>query len=451
MSSRYIVRRSALPKLPIHEHMPRPNPRKLRFLFVSRWGEILDIAHAVQQEGHAVKLCNEYRPWHEIGDGFVPKARHWEKHVDWADLIVFDYTGFGKQAAALRAAGKLVIGGTEYTDRLELDRSFGQNELRRHKVGILGYKEFSSFQTAIEHVSSHPNRYVIKPSGEVQDFKQLLFVGQEDNGSDIIRMLKAYEKTWGDQIGHFQLQRRVTGVEVAVSALFNGKRFLRPVNVNFEHKKLFPKELGVATGEMGTSMFWTDDSPIFNATLARMEATLAREGFVGMLDINCIVNGSGIYPLEFTARFGFPTIFIQRAGITEPLGQMLLKLARGEDFQLQTRRGFQIGALIVVPPFPYEDAKTFNTFSRDSVVVVRKNMREGLHLMHLKQVEGEWLITGDAGVALVVTGTGTSMKDAQRQMYNRIGNVLINNAYYRTDIGDRWAEDHDRLWSWNLL
>jgi len=170
-----------------------------------------------------------------------------------------------------------------------------------------------------------------------------------------------------------------------------------------------------------------------------------------MLDINCIVNGSGIYPLEFTARFGFPTVFIQRAGITEPLGLMLLKLARGEAFELQTRRGFQIGALIVVPPFPYEDAKTFNTFSRDSVVVIRKNMREGIHLMHLKQVEGEWLITGDAGVALVVTGTGTSMKDAQRQMYNRIGQVTINNAYYRTDIGDRWAEDHDRLWSWNLL
>ncbi len=84
-------------------------------------------------------------------------------------------------------------------------------------------------------------------------------------------------------------------------------------------------------------------------------------------------------------------------------------------------------------------------------MVVRKSMRDGLHPMHLKQVEGEWLITGDAGVALVVTGTGSSMKDAQRQMYNRINNVLINNAYYRTDIGDRWAEDHDRLWSWNLL
>ncbi len=431
--------------------MPHPRKRKTRFLFVSRWGEILDIAHAVQQEGHDVKLFIEYRPWHEIGDGFVPKARSWEKHIDWADIIVFDYTGYGAHATRLRAAGKLVIGGTEYTDRLELDRSFGQNELKKHKVGILGYKEFSSFQTAIDYVVSHPQRYVIKPSGEVQDYKQLLFVGHDDDGSDIIRMLKAYEKTWGDEIGHFQLQRKVSGVEVAVSAFFNGHCFIRPVNINFEHKKLFPKELGVATGEMGTSMFWTDDSPIFDATLVKLEKTLARDGFIGIIDINCIVNASGIYPLEFTTRFGFPTVFIQRDGITEPFGELLLKLARGEDFKLHTRRGFQIGALMVVPPFPYEDEKTFNTFSRDSVVVVKKSLREGLHLMHLKLVEGEWLITGDAGVALLVTGTGTSMKDAQRQMYNRIHHVLINNAYYRTDIGDRWAEDHDLLWSWNLL
>ena len=78
-------------------------------------------------------------------------------------------------------------------------------------------------------------------------------------------------------------------------------------------------------------------------------------------------------------------------------------------------------------------------------------MKEGVHLMHLKKVNDEWLITGNSGVALVVSGTGSSMKEAQKLMYNRINNILINNVYYRTDIGDRWSEDHDKLWSWNFL
>ncbi len=431
--------------------MKTKKEKKLKFLFVSKWGESLDIAYAVLKEGNEVKMFIDAKSCHEIGHGFVPKVKNWEKHTDWADIIIFDYTGYGKIATELKAAGKLVFGGTEYTDKLELDRNFGQNELKKLKIKILNYQEFTSFHDAISYVQTNPNSYVIKPCGEIQDYKQLLFVGKEDDGSDIIRVLKAYEKSWGDKMGVFQLQKKVSGVEVSVAGFFNGKKFIKPYNITFEHKKLFPKELGVSTGEMGTSMFWTDNNPIFEATLKKFEDILAKEQFTGHIDINCIVNGNGIYPLEFTSRFGFPQIFIQRAGINEPIGKLFYKIASGENFKINTKTGFQVGAYIVVPPFPYEDKKTFELFSKDAVVVIKKPMKEGLHPMHLKEVNGEWLITGDSGLAILVTGTGTTMKEAQKLLYNRINNVLINNAYYRTDIGDRWTEDSDKLWAWGLL
>ena len=44
------------------------------------------------------------------------------------------------------------------------------------------------------------------------------------------------------------------------------------------------------------------------------------------------------------------------------------------------------------------------------------------------------------------------MKQAQRQAYNRIDNIMIPNMYYREDIGDRWSEeDSDRLHTWGYL
>jgi phosphoribosylamine---glycine ligase len=43
------------------------------------------------------------------------------------------------------------------------------------------------------------------------------------------------------------------------------------------------------------------------------------------------------------------------------------------------------------------------------------------------------------------------MKQAQRQVYSRVDNIMIPNMYYRKDIGDRWAEDSDRLHNWGYL
>ena len=431
--------------------MKKENSFSKKFLFVSRWGEILDTAYATLLEGNDVKLYIEDKPSREIGTGFVKKTKDWKKQVDWADVIIFDYTGYGVICSELRAKGKLVIGGSEYTDLLELDRSFGQDELKKHKIKTLPFKEFVSFQDAITYVQNNPDAYVIKPSGETQELKQLLFVGSDDEGLDVIRVLKAYDKSWGNDFGNFQLQKKVKGVEISVAAFFNGKEFLRPLNITFEHKKLFPKELGVSTGEMGSSMFWVNNSPIFDATLKKFESTLAKTNFVGHIDINCIVNGNGIYPLEFTSRFGYPQIFIQRAGINEPIGQLLYKIASRETFKINTKKGFQVGAFIVVPPFPYEDKKAFELFSKDAVVVFRKDLKEGIHPMHLKKINDEWLITGNTGIALLVSGTGLTMKDAQKMMNNRISNIIVNNGYYRTDIGDRWFEDSDKLWSWGLL
>jgi phosphoribosylamine--glycine ligase len=427
----------------------KSNARKI--LLVSKYGETLDIANAMLKEGNIVKMYIEEKFCREIGTGFCIKVQDWKKHTDWADLIIFDYTGYGEDCEKLRNSGKLVVGGSLYTDRLELDRNFGHEQLKKHKIKVLPSHEFYNFSDAIEFIEKNPDAYVIKPSGETQELKQLLFVGNDDEGADVKRILKAYEKSWGDKFGNFQIQKKVKGVEISIAAFFNGTEFLHPVNITFEHKKLFPKELGVSTGEMGTSMFWTKDSPIFDATLKKFEPTLAKANFIGHLDINCIVNGNGIFPLEFTSRFGFPQIMIQRAGILEPMGDLFFKMARGEKFKINVRKGFQVGVYIVVPPFPYEDKKTFELFSKDAVVIVKKEMKEGLHPMHLKKVKDEWLITGDTGIALLITGTGLTMRDAQKNMYNRVQNVIVNNSYYRTDIGDRWHEDSDKLWSWGLL
>ncbi|MEW6723008.1 MAG: phosphoribosylglycinamide synthetase C domain-containing protein [Candidatus Micrarchaeota archaeon] len=424
---------------------------KYKFLFVSIDALIGDLAWQVQREGHEVKYYIQDKSQKDVCDGFVDKAEGWKENVDWADVVVFDDFGFGEEADRLRKAGKHVVGGSAYTDRLEMDREFGQAEMKAVGINIIPRWNFTDFDAAIDFISKNPDRYVIKPSGLAQNEKELLFVGQEDDGKDILEMLQRYKKNWGKKIKEFQMQKYINGVEVAVGAFFNGEDFIFPINVNFEHKKMFPGDIGPSTGEMGTTLFCTNRSPIFDLTLAKMKEKLAQCGYVGYIDINCIANSRGIYPLEFTSRFGYPHISILMEGTLSEWGVFLYGIARKEKPELRTKRAFVVGIVVAVPPFPFHDPDSFRRYSEDASIIFRKPDMSGIHLGDVKMVENDWRLAGNSGYALVVTSSATTMLEARKSAYNKIKHIIIPNMFYRTDIGSRWIEDSDRLTMWGYL
>ncbi|AEN05040.1 hypothetical protein [Halolamina sp.] len=448
------------------------------FLFVSADAALItDLAWQIHSEGHDVKYYIEAENDKEIGDGFVPKTDDWEAEVDWADVIVFDdiwvgtNIGTGELAQELRAQGKAVVGGTPNTDHLEEDRGYAMEILEAHGVNTVEHHIFHDFDAGIQYVQENPAPYVIKPLGEVQNVKRLLYVGNDDDGGDVVDVLKAYKKAWGHRMKGFQLQRKVEGVEVAICGFFNGEEFIDQVNFNFEHKKLFPGNIGPQTGEMGTSMFWSGHNHLFEETLGKLEGWLADEGYVGSIDMNCIVNATGIYPLEFTPRFGYPTITLQEESFESPTGQFFADLAQGNDPNLQVHSGFQVCIRVVLPPFPFDDERTYDENSRNAAVVFETDSKEGVHIEDAKcvslrdtemgsgepcdpraTIDGQWRVAGENGMPIVVTGKGETMREAREQCYARVDDIVMPNLYYRDDVGERWMDgEGDRLQAWDYL
>ncbi len=421
------------------------DPKK--FLFVSFESLSGDLAWEIQKHGHKVKIFIKAEDDKDVYDGFLEKVDDWKQHVDWADVIVFDDIGFGSVAEELRQKGKLVVGGSKYADRLEEDREFGQNEMARVGMNVLPHWDFTDFDSAITFIKENPSCYVFKPSdsGTLVP-KGILFLGHEEDGKDIIQILEQNKVLWAKKIKKLQLQRRAIGVEVAVGAFFNGEDFIYPINVNFEHKKLFPGDIGPYTGEMGTLMFWSPANKIFTTTLLKMKEDLAKSGYVGYVDINCIANSRGIFPLEFTCRFGYPTISIQMEGVSCDWGEFFYKLAKKEKPDIKAKKGFQIGVVIAVPPFPFKDKKEAFIYKDLSIIFKKPNL-DGIHLGEVKLVDGTWTLAGETGYVLVVTGDGNTVEEARKRAYSRVKNVKIQNMYYRTDIGYRWPTDSDKLHS----
>ena len=430
--------------------LPIDLPKK-KFLFVSDESLSGDLAWQIKKEGHEVKIYIKSEQDKDVYDGFVAKVDDWKKHLDWCDVLVFDDVCFGKEADELRKAGKLVIGGSAYTDKLEEDREFGQSEMKRLGMLTLPHWDFTDHQTAIDFIEQNPGRYVYKPSGHTPSgYKGILFLGKDEDGIDLHEMLRSNKNVLEKKIKQFQLQKFASGVEIAVGAFFNGDDFIYPININFEHKKLFPGDIGPYTGEMGTLMYWSGPNMIFKTTLEKMRDNLKESGYVGYVDINCIANARGIYPLEFTCRFGYPHISIAMEGVTSGWGEFFYSLARGEKYELKTKKGFQIGVIVAVPPFPFDDEAEMNIYKDLSIIFKKPNI-EGVHLGDVKLVDESWRIAGESGYALVVTGSGTTVNDARRHVYTRLENILLQNMFYRTDIGLGWYEDSDRLQTWGYL
>jgi phosphoribosylamine--glycine ligase len=427
--------------------------RKKKFLFVSLESLSGDLAWQILKDGNQVKAYIKRPEDADVYGGFLEKVDDWKKFVDWADVVVFDDVEFGEAADKLRQKGKLVVGGSAYTDRLEIDREFGQEELKKYGVNTLPSWQFSDYNEAIKFIRQNPDRYVFKPSGNTpSDGKGLLFLGQDDDGKDMIELLLGNKDVWKKKAPVFLLQKFISGVEVAVGTFFNGSNFIYPINVNFEHKRVFPGNIGPFAGEMGTLMFWDSPNVLFRETLERMLPALKESKYVGYIDINCIVNGRGIYPLEWTCRFGYPTIQIQLEGIAMPASEWLWRLAKGEDFELKTRRGFQVGMRILVPSYLTRDADPEVEVYRDLAVAFKNpDSRDGIHIEDIKNDKGVWRIAGTSGCVLVVTGTGTTVEEARRIMYRRAKNIMIPGMFYRTDIGLSWGADSDKLQTWGYL
>lgn len=420
-----------------------------KFLFID--SAIGDLAWQVQKEGHEVKIytLEGGGKRRDVVDGFIEKVEDWRGYVDWADTIVFGYTNYGMYADALRKRGKFVVGGSAYTDAIEKDREFGQTEMRAAGMNVLPHWDFTDFDLAVQFIRENPGRYVFKPSGGTLE-KGILFIGREEDGKDITEVIEHNKKDWAKRIKKFQLQKFISGIEIAVGAFFNGTDFIYPINVNFEHKKLFPGDIGPYTGEMGTLMFWSSPNVMFQMTLVRMREKLRECKYVGYIDINCIANGKGIYPLEFTCRFGFPTISIQMEGVASNWGDFLHAIARGESFEFKTKRGFQVGIVIAVPPFPYGDKREASIYEEATIIFKKQNL-EGIHLGDVKLVEDNWRLATSSGYALIVTSGDSTVEAARKQAYKRIDNILLQNMYYRTDIGVKWYKESDLLQTWGYL
>ena len=422
----------------------------MRVLGMGEHAALGDMYLRLAAEGHDVRVYVHDRDAHDIMAGMIHRVDRWQDHLPWVKeaggdgLVVFETAAHGRLQDEMRARGYNVIGNSEYGTRLEEDRPFAQQVLAGLGMRTAPMLEFHDFDAAIAHVRARPARYVFKMNGGgFASFRN--YVGETDDGDDVVALLEVQKARWASiaETPNFVLMDHVRGVEVGVGAYFNGEAFLTPACLDWEHKRFFNGDLGELTGEMGTLVTYEGAERFMAATLGRMAPALAAGGYVGYVNLNTIVNDDGVWPLEFTTRFGYPGYAILDA-LHPPGGgwsEILRRMVSRDRLDFATLPGWAVGVVLTVPPFPY--AAGYAGLSKGAPLSFARGItdeeRGRLHHAEVAMQHGRLVTAGSVGYVSVATGRGATVPEAQQAAYDLARKVQVPNVRYRTDIGDKFV------------
>jgi len=420
----------------------------MRLLIIDQAGAALDFAMRAQRDGHKVKLfIRQTEKTKAIGRGLVEIIEDFHPWLHWPDLVFLaDNTKYLRELDTWRALGVPIIGPSPETALWELDRGIGMEVLRKHGIETTPCKEFNDYNKAIVYVKKEGRRFVSKPSGDAD--KALSYCAKTP--ADMVFMLQRWQK-FGKIKAPFILQEFVEGVEMAVGGWFGPGGFNTGWCENFEFKKLMDGDKGVATGEQGTVLRYVRRSKLARIMLEPLGELLAKAGYVGYIDVNCILDEQGhAWPLEFTMRPGWPTYNIQQALHTGDCVQWLHDLSQGLDAGNFTLDLIAMGVVLSIPDYPYS-----HLTRKEVVGIPVYGITDGLlprvHFCEMQQGEAPVdvggkvetrLIPVTAGdYVLVMSSVGNTVYDAKQKVYRRLKRLSVpNNPMYRTDIGDRLAK-----------
>jgi phosphoribosylamine--glycine ligase len=428
----------------------------MKVLVIDQGGSLLDFCMRAKAWGHDVKWWVPLRKdgsTSPVGDGYFVKPKAFEPWMKWADLIVVgDNSTYMRGLTSYFRQGFPIFGCNPEAARLELDRGHGQDVALQAGIQTVPFEIFTKYDDAIRHVENTLDVFVSKPWGGTAD-KDLSYVSQSPE--DMICKLLSW-KAKGKLQGQIMLQKKVSGIEMAVGGWFGKNGWSQYICENFEEKKFMNDGLGKNTGEQGTILRYVTESKLFRECLEPVTGYLHRINYVGYVDMNTMVRGARpAAPLEFTMRFGYPLFDIQSALHKGDFVTSMGDLLEGRDTIAVSDR-VAVGVVLTHNNYP-QSGIAEPSGAGVPLYGMTPALEPHCHFNEMQWGSAPALVGGKikydiampvtAGDYLMtVTGTGPTVYEACDKAYSRIWKLKPpTNRMFRTDIGHRLEHQLDEL------
>ena len=317
---------------------------------------------------------------------------------------------------------------------IEGSKVFSKNLMKKYGIPTAAYEVFDDMAAALKYLETAPIPTVIKADGLALGKGVIIAFTREEAVAAVRDMMEGH--VFGASGDHIVIEEFLEGPEVSVLSFTDGN-IVVPMVSSMDHKRVGDNDTGLNTGGMGTiapNPYYTTEvaqrcmDEIFLPTVAAMNA----EGrtFKGCLYFGLMITGDGPKVIEYNCRFGDPETQVVLPLLESDLLTVMQATTNGNLADVEVKFSDKSACCVILASNGYPTAyqKGFEiTMTEEAAActfVAGGAIKDG------KLVTSGGRVTGTTAIA-------DTLADAVKEAYRLSDGVQFQNAYRRSDIGQR--------------
>ena len=356
-----------------------------------------------------------------------------EKKIDYAVVAPDDPLVLGC-VDALEAAKIPCFGPRARAAIIEGSKVFSKNLMKKYGIPTARYEVFDDMAAALAYLDTAPIPTVIKADGLALG-KGVIIAQTRDEAKAAVRDMME-NHVFGKSGDHVVIEEFLTGPEVSVLAFTDGK-VVRPMVSSMDHKRAGDGDTGLNTGGMGTvapNPYYTPAiaercmKEIFLPTIAAMNSE--DRTFRGCLYFGLMLTPDGPKVIEYNCRFGDPETQVVLPLLESDLLTIMQATTNGTLADTEVRFSDKYACCVITASAGYPVS-----YKKGFEITMTPEAAAHTYVAGAKLENGKLLTSG--GRVTGTTAVAGSLADAIREAYRLASGVQFENAYRRSDIGQR--------------
>lgn len=331
---------------------------------------------------------------------------------------------------AFEGSRTIVFGPNKKAVKIESSKQFAKDLMNKYNIPTAKYETFSTFDKAMDYVSNEGTPIVIKYDGLAGGKGVVVALTLTEAKEALTLML--IDKKYGDS--NVIIEEYLEGPEFSLMCFVNGNTVL-PMPIAQDHKRLLENDLGPNTGGMGAY----SPVPMIPASIVEevvetimkpAAQALMEEGapFTGFLYGGLMLTKSGPKVIEFNARFGDPEAEVILPKLESDILEIIEEIVNNRSINIIWNNIYYVGVVLASKGYP-------NGYQQEIVIEGVGHATSMVYHMGTKEVNNHLVTSG--GRVLLVTGTGSTLKEAIHKAYKNVKEIKCSNLIYRNDIGKK--------------